>query len=1016
MKKLLSLFLVLVISISMLASCSVVEEMLGAEESTEGGTDRDNGYKYTDFTDEEKDRYIGLLKGYDYYWTIGDSEENGTLRGYLSSKGLKYSPHEMMFALVDLSNDQKPEIMVTLPDWKNNGALIFKASPDTLNAVAYEISYADWSDVRVNSMASSQNGDLPARVSADIRNGILRINKVTAIEYDLQTTTHRYMLGLQIVTADEYKAEEAFYNKAPRVAFYALTEENIIKAINGVDPKPETVTASTTGVNLFAHYGRLYNQWAEQTSAQLAPDFDAEKLGRDITPEGEVYYFYHRIAFEDELMVFTSQSKSKGTVTIPCINKNGFTRNIEITIPAEYEYDAINPVLYVSGGGSGEFGVILQLINGETVTYLRYDNFTKGWNNKNWDKLECIGLWNLPENHLETVYGQAIKEMSAKRLAEYTPDDFESIIASAEYKNIMVARADGTVWGGNVGTEFTFKALCKLIPKQLRPSYDIMYAWGEDGTFYRSDGYVITDVVEVKNWNTVTKSDGSVWTWKSQSGGYSAPTLVQQSDKTASAPVISELDQDGNYWKNGKILLKNVKKVVAERLILTDDNRLWWQDIGTFVVLENVRDVFYFSSMLSDGAAITYNNELWAFPWNYTTVSTSWSDQPIKIFENAKEVFKTDINNYTVVDLDGNMWHLVRKYNGEKDCIDYSAEMVATDVKWVVANDLHMVFEGMLSSANHYIDSQNRLWKVDFATKQKTLIATEVLTARVTGKYDEAESVIYLRADGILWQDDKMLLTDVRMPEVSKDEPAPPEKVYTRPTPKTDSDLAVDNLFLKQELLSLISEGKLTSGNHTVEVMGLSVPVIFRIENQKLISISARGQTAAVTKQYDLTNIASMENDDIFMVYEYGKMVIFQTGKYHASDYIILSQNDTEEMLSSDSVSGYSVYLYIGKGENGVFTLEETEIYYRKELNRILYEPRYVFSEKDEFGERGILKLDSNGELSLQVSEKYDLGLYVSAGSIYRRYKDIYPTMEDWFAACKKEYDEALKAETTPAS
>ena len=962
------------------------------------------------FTDEEKDRYIGLLKGYDYYWTIGDSEENGTLRGYLSSKGLKYSPHEMMFALVDLSNDQKPEIMVTLPDWKNNGALIFKASPDTVNAVAYEISYADWSDVRVNSMASSQNGNLPARVSADIRNGILKINKVTAIEYDLQTTTHRYMLGLQIVTADEYKAEEAFYNKAPRVAFYALTEENIIKAINGVDPKPETVTASTTGVNLFAHYGRLYNQWAEQTSAQFAPDFDAEKLGREAAPEGEVYYFYHRIAFEDEYMIFTSQSASSGKVIIPCINKNGFTRNLELTIPNEYPYTAINPVLYVSGGGSGEFGVILQLINGETVTYLRYDNFTKGWNNKNWDKLECVGLWNLPENHLETVYGQAIKEMSAKRLAEYTPDDFESVIASAENKNIMVARADGTVWGGNAGTEFTFKALCKLIPKQLRPSYDIMYAWGEDGTFYRSDGYVITDVVEVKNWNTVTKSDGSVWTWKSQSGGYSAPTLVQQSDKTASAPVISELDQDGNYWKNGKLILKNVK-ATADLLLLTENGVVWRGNGGGLLpALDNIREIIYMPTLVH-GIAITNDNELWVFPSHFESEREGY---PIKIHDNVKTVYKHQLSDFVVIDNDDNMWYLPVTYIKETESYTYPAEMVATDVKWVVSSYLHQVFDGSIHSANYYIDSQNRLWKVDFETKQKTLISTDVLTARVIGNNNEAESVIYLRADGILWQDDKMLLTDVRMPEVSKDEPAPPEKVYTRPTPKTDSDLAVDNLSLKRELLSLVSEGKLTSGTHTVEVMGLSETVILTVKDKKIVSVSAKGQDVELTKQPDLTDTDRYSaNDSVMIFFEYDNMLIFQNmrsapeGLYYRGDYLILYEGGSKELLSDESIAGHSVHLFIR-------SFQDRGLFYRKRPNKVLRYDPLVFSINDEQMEEGCIYLEG-GELKEQVVKREDYS--IGAETTYnRRYKHIYPTMDDWFAACKQAYDEALKAESIPAS
>ncbi len=963
------------------------------------------------FTDEEQERLIGLLKGYDYYWTLGDRDQNEALRGYLSSKGLKYSPSEMMFALVDLTNDKKPEIMVTLPDWQSNGALIFEFKDDNVNVNAYEISHVDWSDVRVNGTASIQNGDLPARVSADIRGGVLTTKKVTSIEYDLKTTTHRYMVGIQTVTTDEYKEEEELYNKAPRVAFYALTEENIIKAINGVDPVSETVTASTTAVNLFAHYGRLYNQWAEQTNAQCAPDFDAEQLGRDATPEGEVYYFYSRMALEDEYMIFTSQSASRGKVIIPCINKNGFTRNLELTVPNEYPYTAINPILYVSGGGSGEFGVILQLINGDGVTYLRYDNFINGFDQRQWDKLECVGLWTLPENHFETVYGQAIKEMSAKRLAEYTPDDFESIIEGGENKNIMVARADGTVWGGNVGAEFTFKVLCNLIPKQLRAVYSIMYAWGEDGTFYRSDGYVITDVVEIKNRTTVTKSDGSVWTWKSTSGGYSAPTLVQQSDNTSDIPSTYVLDQEGNYWKNGKLLLQNVK-ATADLLFLTENGVVWRSNSGGLLpVLDNVGEIIYMP-MLVHGTAITNDSELWVFPWHFEPLREGY---PIKIHDDAKTVYKHQLSDFVVIDNDDNMWYLPETYIKETESYTYPAEMVATDVKWVVSSYLHQVFEGSIHSANYYIDSQNRLWKVDFETKQKTLIATEVLTARVIGKNNEAESVIYLRADGILWQDDNILLTDVRMPEPSANEPAPPEKVYERPTPKTDSDLAVDNLSLKQELLSLVSEGRLTDGTHTVEVMGLSETVILTVKDKKIVSVSAKGQNVELTKQPDLTDTAKYSaNDSVMIFFEYDNMLIFQNmrgvpeGLYYRGDYLILYEGGSKEMLSDESIAGHSVYLFISLYNDG-------GLIYRRMPNRMLRYDPLVFSLDDEKEVEEVYLYLKGGELKEQAVQNSIF--HLTAETTYnRRYKEIYPTMEDWFAACKKEYDEALKAENTPAS
>ncbi|MBE6532889.1 MAG: hypothetical protein E7676_05230 [Ruminococcaceae bacterium] len=161
MKKLLSLFLVLVISISMLASCSVVEEMLGAEESTEGGTDRDNGYKYTDFTDEEKEiltesvgTIIPFIPCQKYYFEgIYDKADFGDGVKYYTTGNTRAD----FESYKDLYSDY--EFMGTYTDEFGDTWYTYENDKVTVNISYYVYSGVSYIDVLVYQRTNSGNVD-----------------------------------------------------------------------------------------------------------------------------------------------------------------------------------------------------------------------------------------------------------------------------------------------------------------------------------------------------------------------------------------------------------------------------------------------------------------------------------------------------------------------------------------------------------------------------------------------------------------------------------------------------------------------------------------------------------------------------------------------------------------------------------------------------------------------------------------------------------------------------------------
>ena len=196
--------------------------------------------------------------------------------------------------------------------------------------------------------------------------------------------------------------------------------------------------------------------------------------------------------------------------------------------------------------------------------------------------------------------------------------------------------------------------------------------------------------------------------------------------------------------------------------------------------------------------------------------------------------------------------------------------------------------------------------------------------------------------------------------------------------------------------------------------MGLSETVILTVKDKKIVSVSAKGQDVELTKQPDLTDTDRYSaNDSVMIFFEYDNMLIFQNmrsapeGLYYRGDYLILYEGGSKELLSDESIAGHSVHLFIR-------SFQDRGLFYRKRPNKVLRYDPLVFSINDEQMEEGCIYLEG-GELKEQVVKREDYS--IGAETTYnRRYKHIYPTMDDWFAACKQAYDEALKAESIPAS
>ena len=141
----------------MLASCSVIEGILGTDSSNEGGTDLDDGYKYIDFTDEEKKiltesvgSVIPFIPCHKYYFEgiynkadFGDGVKyytTGSTRADFDNYVKLYADYEFVGTYVDNFGD-------TWYTYKNDGI--------TVNISYYLYSGVSYIDVLVYPTADS---------------------------------------------------------------------------------------------------------------------------------------------------------------------------------------------------------------------------------------------------------------------------------------------------------------------------------------------------------------------------------------------------------------------------------------------------------------------------------------------------------------------------------------------------------------------------------------------------------------------------------------------------------------------------------------------------------------------------------------------------------------------------------------------------------------------------------------------------------------------------------------------
>lgn len=157
MKKLLSLFLVLIMSVSMLASCSVAEGIFGGG-SSENENESGDGYKYTDFTDEEKQiltesvgRVIPFIPCHKYYFGgIYDKADfsdgvkyytTGSTRADFDNYVKLYADYEFVGTYVDNFGD-------TWYTYKNDGITVnisyyFYSGVSYIDVLAYPTTDSD---------------------------------------------------------------------------------------------------------------------------------------------------------------------------------------------------------------------------------------------------------------------------------------------------------------------------------------------------------------------------------------------------------------------------------------------------------------------------------------------------------------------------------------------------------------------------------------------------------------------------------------------------------------------------------------------------------------------------------------------------------------------------------------------------------------------------------------------------------------------------------------------------------
>lgn len=361
-----------------------------------------------------------------------------------------------------------------------------------------------------------------------------------------------------------------------------------------------------------------------------------------------------------------------------------------------------------------------------------------------------------------------------KLLASTTPKDFERIIQAGFDYVLLVARADGTVWGGYVDENNDIRQMSSMPALKFIARQYGLNTLNVDGTFKRADGYVFTDVVDADAdvWDGwVIKSDGSLWTWYKISNGQFIG-IQTEPEKIAKNVKVYYPDQDWYLTPDNdlmmitskiseegipvaKLLLKNVK-TCSGILILDNNNMLWVRTAdGVKQAMANVKSLHHGEYIITEDNILYYVRS---------------SEDIVKVRENIRDIVSFGADGYCQITTNNEIY--------------YGNKKLADDCRYVIyAPGAYQI---------KYMDNKGNAWFLDEKTGEKHLAVTDAVYAC------GIEAVTYcIKADATLWISwyengelcSKQILDNVLMPGQTPEQPAQSENPATPVSPATPSDI-----------------------------------------------------------------------------------------------------------------------------------------------------------------------------------------------------------------------------------
>ncbi len=131
---------------------------------------------------------------------------------------------------------------------------------------------------------------------------------------------------------------------------------------------------------LYSDYETIEELFAANLKREMnnrASTFSPDNYVADVKIHtGKEVLFWHKIGFNIVYLYFTTIENGTKSFTVYYTDNYGISlEKLELDLPTDIPFDTVEPIWAGGGGGSGECEFVLKLTDGETVTYISYNNF-----------------------------------------------------------------------------------------------------------------------------------------------------------------------------------------------------------------------------------------------------------------------------------------------------------------------------------------------------------------------------------------------------------------------------------------------------------------------------------------------------------------------------------------------------------------------------------------------------------------------------------------------------------------